>query len=441
MSNFARKLLGAISVALCCADGLQAANIHAGPDNYREALSRLRPGDVLLLDPGYYRHGLSIDGMSGTEGKPIVIAGFKERAVFLANPEEDTVTLRDASYIVLRNLEIDGRKLMVNGVRSTGNFAHHIVLENLYIHNLGQNQQIVGISTKSPAWDWQVRRTVIVGAGTGMYFGNSDMRHPFVGGTIENNLIVNTIGYNLQIKHQAARPDIPGMPTEPRATVIRHNVFIKASGGSVAPNEVRPNVLVGHWPLSGPGKDDMYLIYGNLFYENPGEALFQGEGRIALYNNVFYNSHKIEYPAIAIQPHNDIPRKTRIFFNTVVHPWKGIRILYKEGEADRDQELVGNAVFADTPIQGGKSKDNIVGDFEEAEKYLQNPNAVMPALNLLPKTNKLRGTQIDLKAFSEFPDFDRDFESEARDGRYRGAYSAARSDPGWRLAVELKSLK
>jgi hypothetical protein len=440
MSSFAHKIFFAAGLTLSCIALSQAEEMRAGPDNYREALARLKPGDALLLDPGYYRHGLEIEGMNGAEGMPIVVAGAKERAVFLANPGQDTITLRDSSYIVLRNLEIDGRGQMVSGVRSAGKFAHHIVLENLYIHNLGQNQQVVGISSKCPAWDWQVRQTIIVGAGTGMYFGNSNNSHPFVGGIIENNLILNTIGYNLQIKHQGPRPDLPGMPSAPRATVIRHNVFIKASSDS-ASLSARPNVLVGHWPLEGPGKDDMYLIYGNLFYENPSESLFQGEGRIALYNNLFYNSHKIEFPAIAIQPHNDIPRKARVFFNTILHPWKGIRVLHKEGYMDMDQEIVGNAVFAKIPIQGGRARDNVTDDFEDAPNYLQYPAASMPAFSLFPKSDKLRGAPIDLKAFAEFPGFDRDFDGERRDGQFRGAYSGTGTDPGWRLAVELKSLK
>jgi hypothetical protein len=67
------------------------------------------------------------------------------------------------------------------------------------------------------------------------------------------------------------------------------------------------------------------VIYGNLFFENPNEALFQGEGNIALYSNVFFNSHDIEFPAIAIQPHNDIPRMVRVFQNSVMHPTLGIR--------------------------------------------------------------------------------------------------------------------
>ena len=81
-------------------------------------------------------------------------------------------------------------------------YAHHITLENLLIRGHGNNQQTVGISTKCPAWNWVIRGNTIIGAGTGMYLGDSDGSAPFVAGVIERNLIVDTIGYNLQIKHQ-----------------------------------------------------------------------------------------------------------------------------------------------------------------------------------------------------------------------------------------------
>lgn len=412
-----------------------AAERRANPDNYRQALNRLEPGDSLLLEPGTYRQGIWIDGLNGNPGKPITLAGVGGRPIFLARPEKDTVLIQNASYITLRNLEIDGQGLMVNGVRSSGRFAHHIVLEDLYIHGLGRHQQIVGISSKCPAWDWRVSRNIVVGAGTGMYFGNSDGNHPFWGGIIENNLIADTIGYNLQIKHQNSRPQLAGMSREPRATVIRHNVFSKATGGSTGP-EARPNVLVGHWPLQGPGKDDQYLIYGNFFHENPHESLFQGEGRIALYNNLFYGAYKNEFPAVAIQPHNDIPRKVRVFFNTVVHPWKGIRVLHQEGATELDQQIVGNAVFAETPILGGQQADNFVGDYADAKDYLQNPSGPLATLSLFPKPGKLELSRISLRQFAEFPGSDRDFNGLKRNDRFRGAYAGAGNNPGWKPAIE-----
>ncbi len=199
-----------------------------------------------------------------------------------------------------------------------------------------------------------------------MYFGDSDGSDPFIGGLIEDNEVIDTIGYNLQIKHQA----------------------------------VRPNVLVGHLPLAGPGQEDEYAIYANLFFQNPGEALFQGEGNLALYSNLFFNRHAVEVPAIAIQPHNDIPRRARVFVNTVLHPWKGIQVLRREDRWEDDQLLIGNAVFAETPLQGGTRAQNLTDDYAAAAKSLQRPVPDLTVLDLSPRENRLLGGAIDLSLFS-----------------------------------------
>ena len=74
----------------------------------------------------------------------------------------------------------------------------------------------------------------------------------------------------------------------------------------------RPSLLVGHFPLTGAGRNDVYEIYGNFFWQNPTEALFQGEGNIALYDNVFVNDFG---DAVNIQPQLDVPWMIRIFDN------------------------------------------------------------------------------------------------------------------------------
>ena len=182
-----------------------------------QSLKRLRAGDTLLLAAGEYRDGLPVHGLSGAPGRPIIISG-PERgppATFVAQRGRNTVSIVDSHHLVIRNLVLEGNNLPVDAVKAEGQsrWAHHITLENLVIRGHGNNQQTVGISTKCPAWNWVIREVTIVGAGTGMYLGNSDGSAPFVAGLIERNLVVDTIGYNLQIKHQLARPDLPGMPT------------------------------------------------------------------------------------------------------------------------------------------------------------------------------------------------------------------------------------
>ncbi|MFZ5511228.1 MAG: hypothetical protein ACOZCP_14360, partial [Pseudomonadota bacterium] len=255
-----------------------AATIVATPSDYRAAVSRLQPGDELRLQPGRYLHGLSIHGLNGLPGQPIVIGGPRagEPAVFTGVVGRNTVSIKNSSHVVIRDLVLDGGGLPVDGVKAEGTsrYAHHITLERLTIVNHHHNQQIVGISSKCPAWNWVIRGNTIVGAGTGMYLGNSDGSAPFVAGLIEDNLVRDTIGYNLQIKHQKQRVGLPGLPVEAAVTIIRRNVFSKERGGS-AGAMARPNVLLGHFPPGGPGRDDRYLVYGNLFYQNPDEALLQ----------------------------------------------------------------------------------------------------------------------------------------------------------------------
>src|SRR5262249_4748127 len=161
------------------------------------------------------------------------------------------------------------------------------------------------------SWNWVIRGNLIERVGTGMYLGNSDGNQQFFAGLIEYNVIIDTIGYNLQVKHQNARPTVAGMPTADARTIIRHNVFSK-SGNSSTGGLARPNLLVGRMPPSGPGVNDRYEIYGNFFFQNGTEALFQGEGNVYFYDNVMFNSLG---SAISIQNTNGAPRDVHIFNN------------------------------------------------------------------------------------------------------------------------------
>jgi hypothetical protein len=92
------------------------------------------------------------------------------------------VSLKDSSYIAVRNLSLDGLGKGGDGVKAeaTAVSVHHILIEGLSFKNFNQNQQIVGISTKCPTWNWVVRYNTITSAGMGMYFGNSDGQDEFV---------------------------------------------------------------------------------------------------------------------------------------------------------------------------------------------------------------------------------------------------------------------
>ncbi len=413
--------------------GACAATLNGSPGNYLSLLPSLAPGDTLQLTSGTYTGGLPISSMNGTASLPIIIAGPSDQSArFTADDCCNTIELRNASYIEIHNLTLDGSGTVdAFGVNSSGP-THHITIAHLKIVNYGADQQAVGIGTKAPAWNWIVRDNTIIGAGTGMYFGNSDGTQPFVAGIIENNLVLDTIGYNVQIKHQLARPTGLGMPTGANVTVIRNNVFSKrnnaATGGSA-----RPNLLVGHFPVSGTGSNDRYEIYGNFFYENPTEALFQGEGNIALYDNLLVNSYD---DAVNIQPQNDVPRNVTVLHNTVVAAGGGIRV--SGAASGYTQAIVGNASFAATPVSGPNQADNITGSFAGAATYLNDPTGAVGALDLYPKSGQLLGAAISLAPFATLTDYNKDFNGTLRTGIHRGAYEGSGVNPGWKLALAMK---
>ncbi len=267
-----------------------------------------------------------------------------------------------------------------------------------------------------------------------MYLGDSNGEDEFVNGLIEFNVVTNTIGYNLQVKHQNGRATGLGSPANGQ-TLIRHNVFHKtdtsSSGGAA-----RPNVLVGHWPLTGDGSDDHYLIYGNFFFQNPSENLFQGEGNIAFYQNLLVTNSG---GAIAIQPHNDVPKSIRVFQNTVLSVGTGIHV--SGGNPGFTQEVVGNAVFSDFPLNGGDQIDNVTDDFDQASVYLNNPSGdpLLGTLDLYP-VGGLIGSLLDLSNMLSYEAWDLDFNGSARNGTVRGAYVGQGVNPGWVLAIEVKCL-
>ncbi len=427
--------LASLLIALGCAtaSNAYATTYNGTPANYLTLLGGLVPGDTLQLASGTYNGGLPIGNLSGTQAQPIVIAGPTDQsAVFTANNCCNTVQFSSASYVRVANLTLDGGHLDGPfGVDSSGT-THDITIENLKIVNYDGSQQTDGISTKAAAWNWIIRHNTIIGAGTGIYLGNSDGSDPFVAGLIEDNVILDCIGYDMEIKFQLARPTGVGLPTGDSRTIIRNNVFAKRSS-TVGSDGARPNLLVGAFPPSGAGVNDLYEIYGNFFYQNPTEALFQGEGNVALYDNLFVNSAG---DAVNFQYNDGKPRNVTVFHNTLVATGNGIRI--SGADTNFTQSVIGNAAFAGTALSGGSQQNNVTGTYASASDSLNAPFAAIGSLDLFPKTGQLSGTAVDLTAFSSFDDGLEDFNGNVRTGTHRGAYEADGSNSGWTLALSFK---
>ena len=273
--------ISAILLALVFCTAAEARSLRANPETVNRLLSTLRPGDTLVLAPGIYGP-LHLSHLNGKPVAWITIRGANSpagigAAVIVGNPCCNTVEIQNSSYLAIKRLRIDSAGIRsVFGISARGgmnNHVHDVLIEDNILVGQNGSQQTDGISTKTPTWNWTIRGNEIFGAGTGLYLGDSDGSEPFVAGVIENNLVQDTIGYNMEIKFQSQRPVVPGMPTGFSTTIIRNNTFIK--GDEPSPDGSRPNVLSAASPIQEASRD-LYQIYGNFFDHNPRRSSFAG---------------------------------------------------------------------------------------------------------------------------------------------------------------------
>jgi len=389
---------------------------------------------------------LTLSNLNGKQSAWITIRGAgspngTEAAIIFGNPCCNTVEIQNSSYLAITRLRVDSAGIRgVFGISARGgnsNLVHDILIQDNVLVGQHASQQNDGISTKTPTWNWTIRRNKILGAGTGIYLGNSDGTDPFIAGVIENNLVEDPIGYDMEIKYQNPRPRIPGMPTGPSTTIIRNNTFIKGDGPS--PDGDRPNVLVGGFPNSGSGSDDRYQIYGNFFYHNPREALFQASGRVSVHDNLFVGGH---IAAIVLKD-QDLPFKLAdVYNNTIYSSNQGILV---DAPAQAVTNVVGNLVFAATPISGTitHQSDNLTDSLDRAAHYVNTPSFALGMMSFYPLPDRVRGTPLNLVPFTSDKNYNLDF-NEIPKNRFsgqvvfRGAYAGERTNPGWKVQPEIK---
>ncbi len=431
-----------VSALLLWANTARAADINADPSNYRDLLGTLVPGDRLVLAPGTYTQGLPITGLNGTNAAWITIVGpsAAPEAIFEGNACCNTVELVDSSYVAIEHIRVDGKSIAgvfgVSAKNGTGNVVHHIRIERCTFVGQNASQQTVAISTKTPTYGWVIRGNVIDGAGTGMYFGNSNYAEPFVGGIIEYNLVRNTIGYNLQIKNQNVWPSHQALPNEsaPR-TILRHNVFVKDNTPS--PDGVRPNVFLGGPPPSGLGAESLVEVYGNLFVHNANESLLQATGRVSIHDNIFVDTSDI---AVRLAAHDGFALlRARVYDNTF---YGAKRAVFLGAQPTQGDLVTGNLVFADMAFDGPFSGlgTNLVDTAANASNYVNKPSIMLGDMDLYPLSGKVETSPIDPTAFATDSDYACDFNGNLRKTfTHRGAYAGEGNNPGWKLADERKS--
>jgi hypothetical protein len=418
--------------------------ITANPVNYLSFLTTLTAGDTLLLTSGTYTGSLRLVGRNGTTAQPIVIMGSGNTTVFEGQACCNTVSITKCSYVVFKNFKCDGlHNSTIDALKAegdSGNWAHHITVEYLEIVNYDGSRQNVGVSTKCPAWDWIIRKNRITNVGTGMYLGSPLGYWPFVNGLIENNYIGYTLGYNIQIKEQKGnyRNQYAGTAVNGKTT-IRYNTFSKDLNSETG-NNARPNLFLCGFPKIGWGSQDYYEVYGNFFYNNPTEALFQGTGNIRLYNNVFINHYDpgSGLRTVYFTPYDSIsPQDIQVFHNTI---WSnqsagGIRIYGPD--ANYNQYCYANAVFAALPITNfTDSVNNITGSYSDAANYVLSASTNIASLNMYPQSGKLKGVITSDAHFQNNALYNNDFNATTYDWTYRGAYSGCCTNNGWQLQLD-----
>lgn len=420
-------------------------------DYYRTLARSLTPGDTLMLPAGTYPDHFDLDGLQGTATNWIVIMGPASGSPATITTNStccNTVQLGGNAYLAIKNLTIDSAGLSaIDGLNAKGNPTHDILVENCTFVGQNSDQATLAISTKSPAWRWTIRGNRIMEAGTGIYLGNSDGTQPFIAGVIENNLFQNTIGYNMELKFQLnydGQGWVSSLPAGPNRTIIRNNVFIKEKD-TWAPGQtdgVRPNLLVDPFPDTGTGSSDMYEIYGNFFYKNPNEALFQGTGRMAVHDNVFLASSGGN-SAGYFTDHNG-PLKLVHLYNNTVFSIAGNGFTF--AASPRQEGYVrGNLVVTGGPGLGGSvpaTMGNKVGLPGDGNVYFVGASEALGPADLYPAAacTTCRGTAVDLTPFAAQTDYDRDFNGVSKGARdFRGAYAGQGTNPGWHLQMDLKT--
>jgi hypothetical protein len=201
--------------------------------------------------------------------------------------------------------------------------------------------------------------------------------------------------------------------------------------------------LVDPFPYSGTGSGDLYEIYGNLFYRNEDEALFQGTGRISLHDNIFLAAGAGQV-SVVFADHNGPLKVVHAYNNTIYsQDGGGIRFAAPAREADA---VVGNlivtgGVWLRGPIS--ESSGNVLGSAADASQYFAAPSETLGQVDLYPKAGcpACSGPPLPVASYKGETESDRDFNGTAKAGfTFRGAYAGHGINPGWRLQADVKPM-
>lgn len=114
------------------------------------AVGEATPGTAIRVHPGTYTGRTDISNLAGTTDAPIWIGGVPGEARPVLGGSSEALHLTRVRYLVLHDLEITGASDNGINIDDGGDFANndatrHLVLRNLYVHNIGTTGNQDGI--------------------------------------------------------------------------------------------------------------------------------------------------------------------------------------------------------------------------------------------------------------------------------------------------------
>jgi hypothetical protein len=117
-------------------------------DELARALAAARPGTTVSVAAGTYRGGLSSSGLKGTKEQPIVVAAADPKNPPVIEGGGSGLHLSSPEHVELRNLVLEGATgngLNIDDGGSIETPAHHVVLRNLVVRDVGPGGNCDGI--------------------------------------------------------------------------------------------------------------------------------------------------------------------------------------------------------------------------------------------------------------------------------------------------------
>ena len=164
-------------------------------------------------------------------------------------------------------------------------------------------------------------------------------------------------------------------------------------------------MLLGGFPDSGPGAEDRYQVYGNLFFHNPRESLIQATGRFSLHDNVFADAPGT---AITIMPHaGHSPKQVYVYHNTFVQVGRAVSV---SGTPSEGLVVAANLAVGETQSSRPWPEGNRRLTADEAKPVLYAPTAQLGQLDVQPRQPLPCPVPADILArLRQDADFDCDF--------------------------------